>query len=270
MKPVGVVALAWLLVGCGGRVGGAASGAQATSDAAAASLDRGRTEDSGIPEVGPSDARSIDDQDSPFDFTRGPTVWVGQIDQNVSWPYDYDGGTVLFSIALEGGLVQTPNLGTGPQMTGPEKVVLILDAKANPLIGTISFGDVGAPPPATDPNQPYPVLVELPDGQPFDVVYPLAYLTPFTGFSYSLVSSTLSGNLLQLAFVPLQVFQSWCAIQDASMPYNKYGCICDGGACTPPSSPVRQLTLTVSGGTMQGQLLGLGAGPHDIRLQRAQ
>jgi hypothetical protein len=92
----------------------------------------------------------------------------------------------------------------------------------------------------------------------------LAYLAPFTGFSYSLVSSMLSGNLLQLAFVPLQVFQSWCAIQDASMPHNRYGCICDAGACTPPSNPIRQLTLTVSGDSMQGQLLGLGAGPHDI------
>jgi hypothetical protein len=204
----------------------------------------------------------MEDQDSPApDLTQGPTVWVGQIDMTVTWPYDYDGGTVLIGNGLS------------PAVTGPEKVVLILDAATNPLVGTITFGDVGPPAPPKDPSQAYPLTLELPDGQTLTGSLGNLFQSPFPGFSYPLVSSTLSGNLLQLAFVPAQVWQAWCAIQDSSMPdaLAMYPCICDGGSCTAPSNPIRQLTLTVSGDSMQGQLFGIiGGAMSDIRLQRVQ
>jgi hypothetical protein len=278
MKAVGALAmLAWLFIGCGAGVSDAGSRANGTSDAAIVVPQRGAIEDGGVPGDGPSDAGSTDHQPlPPSDFTQGPTVWVGQSDKTVTFPPGYDGGPV----------------GTyNGDVTRPEKVVLILDAATNPLIGTITFGDVGPPPPATDPNQPYPpapTMLQEPNGT--SPLGPTAWLNnPFPGFSYSLVASTLSGNLLHLAFALSQLWQGWCAIQDSSTadpsagneppmdPFPFRPCACDGGACTAQSSPVRQLTLTVSGDTMQGQLLeplgggfGLSGGPPQIRLQRVQ
>jgi hypothetical protein len=272
MKALAILATSvWFFMGCGARVGGAGSRAQGTSDAAPVlPVPRG-TEDGGVPGVGPSDAHASDDQDSPPTALRkGPTVWVGQSNSTVTFPAGYDGGNVV------------PE--NNNPATGPEKVVLILDAENNPVIGTITFGDVAPPPAATDPNQPYPpspTMRRNPNGQTFPIGAETWAQSPFPGFSYSLVSSMLSGNLLNLAFVPAQLWQGWCAIQssstqDASVASNDSyrPCDCDAGACTALSGPLRRLTLMASGDTMQGQLLlpsvPWPGGPPQIRLQRVQ
>jgi hypothetical protein len=259
-------ALAWLFLGCGSRIDGAGSRAQGASDASTPA-EPGVIEDGGLPGIGPADAFSTDHQAQappPPDLTHRPTVWVGQIDPTVTYPAAWDGGTVIRESL-------PPSV--------PDKVVLILDAETNPLMGTVTFGDVGPPPPPTDPNQPYPpapTMVERANGQtiPYNTENPNWFTAPFPGFSYSLVASTLSRNLLQLAFALPQLWQGWCAIQNSSMPADLYPCICDGGACTSPSSPLLHLTLTVSGDTMQGQLLTptlvLPSDPPQIRLQRVQ
>jgi hypothetical protein len=261
-------------MGCGARAGGAGSGAQGTSDAATVP-EGGGVRDSGVPGIAPSDGRPMDDQGSvPPDLLQGPTVWIGQTDAIVTYPADYDGGAVV-------PYNDAPFNGAG----GPEKVVLILDAMTNPLLGTITFGDIGPPPPATDPNQPYPpapTMLQDPNGQRSPLVPGNWVQWPFPGFSYSLVASTLSGNLLQLAFVPPQLWQGWCAVQDSSTQgasvssaHPSRPCLCDAGACTAMTSPQLHLTLTISGDTMQGQFLRpsfccLPGGPPQIRLQRVQ
>jgi hypothetical protein len=265
--------LAWLFMGCGGHVGGGGSRAQGTSDAAAVAPGRGGMEDGGLLGVSPSDAGPTDDRASPApDLAQGPAVWVGQSDKEVTWPPGYDGGPAVPA--------------TGYPRTGPHKVVLILDAKTNPVIGTITFGEVGPPPPSSDPKQPYPPApkaLQEPNGQLINLLVGNWTDFPFAGFSYSLVDSTLSGNLLHLSFVPSQLWQGWCTIQnsttqDASVSSDYYfrPCVCDGGACTALGSPVRELTLTVSGDTMQGQLLlpttvtPYAVTPPQIKLQRVQ
>jgi hypothetical protein len=272
MRAVGILAgVAWSFTGCGARVAGAGSGAQGTNDAAALVSPRGGMEDGAVPGVGPTDAGpTVGEASPPPQLTQGPTVWVGQSDTTVTFPAGYDGGTVVADNCAP--------------PTGPEKVVLILDAVANPVIGTITFGDLGPPPPATDPNQPYPpapTMHQDPNGQTFPLLPENWAQAPFPGFSYSLVSSMLSGDLLHLAFVPGQLWQGWCAIQNSSTRDASVSsgdtyrpCVCDAGACTAENSPVRSLTLMVSGDTMQGQLLlpsiPWPGQPPQIRLQRIQ
>lgn len=127
--------------------------------------------------------------------------------------------------------------------------------------GTITFGDIAPPPPATDPNQPYPPAPTM-------------------------RQDPMSGGLLELNFVPSELWRGWRAIQTpatqskfmSDVPGNAAvsfdPCACDGGACASPSSPVRRATLMVSGSSMQGQLLLQGAGAligsTDLRLQRVQ
>jgi hypothetical protein len=208
--------------------------------------------------------------------SRQPTVWIGEVDPAVTDPPEYDGGDTALSFVP-----------TGP--LPPEKIVLILKPLANPIDGTITFGDLGPPPPPTDPKQNYPpkpTLIQLPDGRTFPFGPSQLTQYPYPGFSYSLVSSDLSGNLLHLGFVPSELWRDWCAIQNPTlgppMLSDTYDpCACDGGVCRAQSAPVRHIDLTVTGNTMQGELSGsvstgaqlslnVGASPSTIRLQRVQ
>lgn len=268
----GAVALAalghLLLPGCGGRTSGASSRPEAPSDAATVSL--GEAGGAPTSDSGALDASVSGDQvGPPVDLTHGPSVWIGQVDMTVTYPAGYDGGDVV------------PDDTT--LLTAPEKVVLILSATTGPVSGTITFGDDSPPPRATDPKMSYPLeptMLRDPSGQTFPLLPTNWMNSPFPGFSYSLVSSTLSGNLLELAFVPTDLWSGWCALQDPTtlgspaLSDNTDPCACDGGTCTALSTPIRRVDLTVGGDTMQGQL-SLPAGPDliaspTIRLQRVQ
>jgi hypothetical protein len=123
--------------------------------------------------------------------------------------------------------------------------------------------------------------LELPDGRA--VIGTPWLFTPYPGFSYSLVSSYSSDNVLHLAFVPSEVWRDWCALQDSgvgppvSLDYAS-ACACDGGACRAAIGSIDRIDLAVDCNTMQGQLLWkaflndsmLSSGPVAIRLQRVE
>jgi hypothetical protein len=209
--------------------------------------------------------------------SQQPTVWIGEVDPAVTYPPNYDGGDTVAAYVP-------------PAPLPPEKVVLILEPLANPVEGTITFSDLSPPPPPTDPNQDYPpkpTLVQQPDGQTFPFS-PGDLMTqyPYAGFSYSLVSSDLSGDLLHLGFVPSEIWRDWCAIQKPTLgpPMLSDGldpCACDSGVCGAQSFQIGHIDLTVTGNTMQGELAGtgltgsqlrgnFGTNPSTIRLQRVQ
>jgi len=270
-----LAALLCITLGCGGQTMMAT-----TSDAGVAAGEGGtasnaKKEDASV-EASPFERDLASDAGAEvLEPSQQPTVWIGEVDPAVTYPPEYDGGdTVLASPA---------------ESLPPEKVVLILKPLANPLEGTITFGDLSPPLPPTDPKKDYPpkpTLVQLPDGQtfPFSPTHLTQY--PYAGFSYSLVSSDLSGNLLHLGFVPSEVWRDWCAIQNPTLgrPMLSDGwdpCACDGGVCRAQSDPIRRIDLTVTGNTMQGELTGsgvtgaaasgnFGAIPSTIRLRRVQ
>jgi hypothetical protein len=212
----------------------------------------------------------------PPDLAVQPTVWIGETDTVVTFPATaFDGGDTI--MAAPGPNASTPH----------QKVVLILDAVTDSVTGTITFGDGGPlPPPAADPKQPYPPAptkaIGL-DGATIGEVS-IAYwqYAPYPGFSYSLVSSHMVGNLLNLAFVPAEIWRDWCALQDPTVVPHPYVtidgrnlCDCDTSMCRALSSPIRRLDLTVSGNSMQGQLTQGGDGfelspATAMRLQRVQ
>jgi hypothetical protein len=55
---------------------------------------------------------------------------------------------------------------------------------------------------------------------------------------------------LTLAFVPLELFDSWCEIQAD----NGEVCDCNDGGCAGKTGPTRRLELVVSGTSLSGQL----------------
>ena len=179
-------------------------------------------------------------------MTLKPTVWIGQTDMTVTYPGDFDGGDIIQE---------------DMNSAVPQRVVLILDVAGDSVAGTVTFGADNPPAPAVDPSQPYPLeptMLQQPGGQTFPVI-PENWVTfPYPGFSYSLVSSRLRGNLLSLAFVPTELWRDWCVLQardglDAG-PLLNFVCVCASGACRAATSPIRQFDLTVNGSTMQGQI----------------
>jgi hypothetical protein len=265
-------ALAWIALGCGGLIGGP------TAERAAA--------DAGAPEPvvpdgaanraedGPSDETDAgaaeDDGGALSDLTGQTTVWIGEVESTATYPED------LYT-------------------TEPQKVVLVLGPIAGSVIvGTVTFGSSPAPPPPVDPAQPYPPSpgVIVVDAESIGVDPSNWSNSPYSGFAYSLVSSTLQGNNLALAFEPSEVWREWCAIQPGP-PTNDPGfvlpvCTCggplvvngvmfvgpmDGSSCQLTiDGSSRHLDLAISGGEMQGQL---GPGYQEspalaVRLQRVQ
>ncbi|HLK41150.1 MAG TPA: hypothetical protein VKU41_30575 [Polyangiaceae bacterium] len=282
MTPVARLAALLVVVGCGGRTTAPLSSAGAKNDGGMANRLEGgpatsSAPDASVPGESPLDASAAEDGGpdvqgaTPSGLTAGATVWIGQSDMTVSYPPGYDGGATVSAAA--------------PSVSAPEKVVLILNAATNPVVGTITFGDDTPPPPATDPMQPYPpeptAFVE-PNGQttPFGPLNPNLGDRPFPGFSYSLVSSSLTGGVLDLAFVPSELFQSYCVLQHSTQNSQDLTigggsfCVCDGGACNARTIPFRRFELAVDGNMMQGQLsfptAGFLAGTVDIRLERVE
>jgi hypothetical protein len=245
-------ALAWIALGCGGLIGGPV--------AERAAADTGATEPvvpdgaANRAEDGPSDetdARAADDDGGAVsDLTGQTTVWIGEVESTVTYPED----------------VYTME---------PQKVVLVLGPIAGSIIvGTVTFGSSPAPPPPLDPTQPYPPSPAV-DGQSINVSPSTWTGSPYSGFAYSLISSTLQGSNLALAFEPSEVWSQWCAIHRGP-PTNDPGlslpvCTCDGpplvvngvmfvgpmdgGSCSLAiDGPNRHLDLAINGGEMQGQL----------------
>jgi hypothetical protein len=251
-----ITGLSCLVFACGGRTTGANMGAP--GDAGMAS----RVEGDGASSNGLSTAGASGDEGGPPpELTHQPTVWIGETDRTVTFPAGFDGGDPV---------------PYQPDPTPPEKVVLILNVVTNSVTGTITFGDNSPPAPPVDPKQDYPPKPTMrrdPNGQTYPLLSDNWTLHPYAGFSYSLVSSALSGNLLNLAFVPSELWRDWCAIQDSTpSPHKSSHCECDAGSCRALSSPVRRFDLTVNGNTMQGELSepGLSAlvASPAIRLQR--
>jgi hypothetical protein len=267
-----LAALLCITLGCGGRQTATTSdsGLAASEGAAPGNA---KMQEASV-EASPFEHDAASDAGAEFPApSKQPTVWIGQVDPSVTWAA-YDGGDTVVASAPS-------------EPIPPEKVVLILKPLTNPVEGTITFGDLGPPPPATDPKQSYPpkpILVQDAFGtSPFSPDEDLAQ-SPYPGFSYSLVSSDLSGNLLHLGFVPSEIWRDWCAIQNPMLgpPMLADGtdpCACDGGVCRAPSTPSQRIDLTVTGNTMQGQMLGSlytggaisgGGTPPTLRLQRVQ
>jgi hypothetical protein len=208
----------------------------------------------------------------PPELTRQLTIWIGETDRTVTYPIGFDGGD---PVAYQ----SEP----GP----PAKVVLILNAVVtNVVTGTIAFGDIPPPPVPANPKQSYPpkpTMIQYPVGMvPSSSGKIVSVGTinwkyfPYPGFSYSLVSSEVRGNILNLSFVPSELWGVWCAIQDPMLAQptlsdNTNPCICDGGSCDSQRMPTRRVDLAVNGNAMQGQLTedmtSLLGSPAAIRLQ---
>jgi hypothetical protein len=163
---------------------------------------------------------------------------------------------------------------------------LILNPITDSVTGTITFGE-DRPQPPTDPKKYYPPPLrgESTDGAMAIIQVPWLGSPPYPGFSYSLVSSYASGNLLHLAFVPSEVWRDWCALQGpavgptcSSDPPTCEVCVCDGGACRAAVGSIDRIDLALDCNTMQGQLLfgpfvpanTLSTSPVAISLQRVQ
>jgi hypothetical protein len=191
------------------------------------------------------------------DWTLKPTVWVGEVETTVTYPE-----------------VLTAN--------APQKVVLVLGAVTGSVIGgTVTFGSGSPPPPPTDPTLPYP-----PEPTDFETdaqsILPENWtISPYPAFAYSLVSSTVLGSSLTLAFEPTEIWRQWCAIQNPpqGQPTIDPGlgmpvCTCDASSCSLASGSNRRFDLAVTGDQMQGQLVQLAGPwitvPPAIRLQRVQ
>ncbi len=250
-------ALAWLALGCGGLIGGPV-GERAAADTGApepvvpdGAANRARPSDE-------TDAGAAEDDGAAVsDLTGQSTVWIGEVESTATYPEE------LYT-------------------TEPQKVVLVMAPVAGSVIvGTVTFGSSPAPPPPVDPTQPYPPspAVIAVDAQSIDV-FPAGWSNfPYSGFAYSLVSSTLLGSSLALEFEPSEVWSQWCAIQrgppTSDPALGMQACTCDGSSCRLASGRNRHLDLVIDGGEMQGQLGALpsGGSPEGalaVRLQRVQ
>jgi hypothetical protein len=269
--------LSCLILGCGGHTNGARSDEVAARDAANASSAQADVS----PDVDTEASTDANDAEASCDWTQRSSVWIGQTDTTVTVPGgDYDGGDLL-----QGGCVAFC-LGVSSTVpdSRPEKVALILNPITDRVTGTITFGEDSPPPPPTDPTKQYPPPTheELADGAIVHFTPPWTLSPPYPGFSYSLVSSNTSDNLLHLAFASAEVFRDWCALQDygairtRAVPTYVCGCDGDGGACQAATGAIDRIDLAFDCNTMQGQLLWeepatmLSSGPVPIRLQRVQ
>ena len=267
----------WLVASCGGRVNGAPAQPYVVADAAThgreahEAMDDGAT--SGAPDAGPADssaaatadaASNDGDAAAATNWMTQVTVWIGQVDGTVTFPES------IYS-------------------SQPQRVVLILGAiTASTIVGTVTFGDRAAPPPPVSATQTYPPTPPIPggvDASSFEILPVNWTQSPYEGFTYTLVSSTLREGRLALAFAPSEVWNAWCALQDPrndpppdpamiapidTMPV----CTCGQTSCRAVSVPTQQIDLTASGGEMQGQYdlqpNPLAPPPPMIRLQRVQ
>jgi hypothetical protein len=274
--------LGGLILGCGGQATGVRSDASAAGHAANA----GSAEAHVNSDADTAVSGDAEDTEASCDWIGRSSVWIGQTDMTVTVPDgDYDGGDPLLACPV--GWSWCPGGSSTPPNLAPEKVVLILNPITDWVTGTITFGEDRPPAPPTDPKKPYPppTHVELMDGA-IDVFTQQLWLlssAPYPGFSYSLVSSSESDHVLHLAFVPAEVEQGWCALQDPKVGppairgyLTSSACVCDGGACRAAVGAINRIDLVFDCNTMQGQLLWaddpymLSSGPVAIRLQRVQ
>jgi len=250
-----VLFFAGCTVGCGGTVLGKTKkdGPPATPDAGAGGGSGvegagGRGTDAGPALSHGSGGAAIGMTDAsagpPPDLKRRATTWIGQTETPVTYP-------------LSDGL------------KGPQKVVLILGAvaDADAVGGSVTFGNAPPPPKPTDPAKPYP-----PNGGSFPESL---LLTPYAGFSYTLLFSDLKQNHLMLTYNPSELFKDWCAIQKARP--GGYGidgtraCECTDTECHHLPGPTRKLDLVIAGDAMQGEQANISSDstlPIQIRLRR--
>jgi hypothetical protein len=266
-----------LILGCGGQTTGVRSDEGAARDAANASS----AEANVTPAVDTEASTDSNDAAASCDWTQRSSVWIGQTDTTVTVPGgDYDGGDLL-----QGCVAHCQGVSSTLPDSRPEKVVLILNPITDWVTGTITFGEDRPPPAPTDPTKQYPPPTheELADGAIISFIRSSKLGPPYPGFSYSLVSSSESDNVLHLAFASADVFRDWCALQDYSAIRTRpqvpipFVCDCDpdGGVCQAATGSIDRIDLSFDCNTMQGQLHEddysmLSSGPVAIRLQRVQ
>ena len=113
------------------------------------------------------------------------------------------------------------------------------------LVGQIVFGEVMAPPPATDPQADYPPPSDANMGGP-------GYTSgPDAGFVFTLMNPSFNGTRLQFDIAPNELYQSWCALQtpykddfNAGDNYNclpNWGSVSDGTNCWQPEPKTMEM-----------------------------